>query len=168
MACCNNSTSNCGTTNNESLPISLNTRDSRKKTIATTEAGSKWGKGRGRQIEIKANGTQFCHWETVTNDDSTTSTLCAFAIDEGNQKFQFVRCNSDQDGLELSSPKSLPDSINANDPRLFKLTTSFRSTDSEKILHHCQSGKFVTLNNDDELELHCDKQMAGLAYIADS
>ena len=172
MACCNDSTTNCdtGTSTNESLSISLNTRDSRKKTIATTEAGNQWGKNlRSRQIEIQAEGRHFCQWQRPVTSADNTSTLCAFALrdDDDDQNFQFVRSNSDQDGLELSTPRPLPNRINANDRRLFNLVTNFKSDDSREILHHCQSNKFVAVNDDDEIVLHCKEENAGHTYIND-
>ena len=171
----NNSTINNGS---NSSPESMTTsskiwsRDNRSANIWTHEVGNKWTIGVGGKIKLSDSGSDFRQWNipNTDSDTNTPSTLYMFGspriLENGEistREYQFVRSNSNQDGLELSSPTPSPtgNTFNSEDLKAFHFTRSDQSSDATKILCHCATNKFVSFDTEsDGLVLQTEKENA--------
>jgi len=150
-------------------PISIDptTADNRSVTVCTERAGFKWDIDKRDNVTVNESGTEFTLWSKPCKRD--TGKICVFGkkmdTEQHSNRYQFVRSNHEKQGLEISSPVVLPTDFDSKDPRIFHFKASAQDAKTPNILQHCSSKGYVTVNENKNLELNRNKELADTTIV---
>ena len=167
-----NDTSTIANGSNSSPPsITLSsetwTRDDRPTKIWTDQPGNRWFYSIiENKITANSYGSNFERWQILI-EDAGTDCLYMFGIEEPSdgensaKKYKFVRSNSNEDGLKLSSAKYSPAgaTVNLDDPRILHYKSSPKSNNA-KIFRHLATKKYVSFTTSEHLVLQTQEDNA--------